>query len=92
MGYWFGKKSGPFLYHLKDTFFFKKKYLMRATDFYNQYGGWAVVAARFVPIIRTFAPIVAGVVKMDKKKFVYFNFIGCAAWVASHVICGSFFI
>lgn len=89
-GYWFGEKSGPFLYHRKDTFFFKKKYLLRATDFYNQYGGWAIVAARFVPIIRTFAPIVAGVVKMNKKKFFYFNIIGCAAWVAAMLFAGHF--
>src|ERR1044071_349197 len=81
VGYWFGKKSGPFLYERKDSFFFKKKYLLKAHDFYNQYGGWAIVAARFVPIIRTFAPIVAGVVQMPKKKFIYFNIIGCIAWV-----------
>ena len=90
VGYWFGKKSGPFIYQRKDTFFFKKKYLLRATDFYNQYGGWAVVAARFVPIIRTFAPIVAGVVGMDKKKFTYFNFIGCVAWVGVMLFAGHF--
>ncbi|MBV9961877.1 MAG: DedA family protein [Parafilimonas sp.] len=90
VGYWFGRKSGPYLYERKDTFFFKKKYLMRATDFYNQYGGWAVVAARFVPIIRTFAPIVAGVVKMDKKKFIYFNIIGCVAWVFAMLFAGHF--
>ena len=90
VGYWFGRKSGPFLYERKDTFFFKKKYLIRATDFYNQYGGWAIVAARFVPIIRTFAPIVAGVVKMDKKKFTYFNIIGCAAWVLVMLFAGHF--
>ncbi|MEP6681790.1 MAG: DedA family protein [Parafilimonas sp.] len=90
VGYWFGKKSGPFLYHRKDTFFFKKKYLLRATDFYNQYGGWAIVAARFVPIIRTFAPIVAGVVNMDKKKFIYFNIIGCVAWVFTMLFAGHF--
>jgi len=90
LGYWFGKKSGPFLYQRKDTFFFKKKYLMRATDFYNQYGGWAIIAARFVPIIRTFAPIVAGVVKMDKKKFLYFNIIGCVAWVFAMLFAGHF--
>jgi len=90
MGYWFGQKSGPFLYQRKDTFLFKKKYLVQATDFYHKYGGWAIVAARFVPIIRTFAPIVAGVVKMDKKKFTYFNVIGCAAWVASMLIAGHF--
>ena len=48
-GYWFGRKSGPFLYDRKDTLLFKKKYLVKATEFYNQYGGWAIVAARFVP-------------------------------------------
>ncbi len=90
VGYWFGKKSGPFLYQRKDTFFFKKKYLLKAHDFYNQYGGWAIVAARFVPIIRTFAPIVAGVVNMGKKKFVYFNIIGCVAWVTAMIMAGHF--
>lgn len=90
VGYWFGKKSGPFLYERKDTFFFKKKYLNNATAFYQQYGGWAIVAARFVPIIRTFAPIVAGVVQMDKKKFAYFNIIGCVAWVGTMLFAGHF--
>ena len=89
-GYWFGKKSGPFLYERKDTFFFKKKYLLKAHDFYNRYGGWAIVAARFVPIIRTFAPIVAGIVQMPKKKFIYFNFIGCVAWVFAMLFTGHF--
>ncbi|MEP6466609.1 MAG: DedA family protein [Parafilimonas sp.] len=90
VGYWFGKKSGPFLYERKDTFFFKKKYLLKAHDFYNQYGGWAIVAARFVPIIRTFAPIVAGIVQMPKKKFIYFNIIGCVAWVFAMLFTGHF--
>jgi membrane-associated protein len=90
VGYWFGRKSGPFLYDRKDTLLFKKKYLVRATEFYNQYGGWAIVAARFVPIIRTFAPIVAGVVQMDKKKFTYFNIVGCVAWVGAMLFAGHF--
>ena len=90
VGYWFGKKSGPYLYERKDTFVFKKKYLLQATEFYQRYGGWAIVAARFVPIIRTFAPIVAGVVKMDRKKFTYFNVVGCFAWVASMLLAGHF--
>ncbi len=89
-GYWFGRKSGPYIYHRQDTLLFKKKYLLQAHDFYNRYGGWAIIAARFVPIIRTFAPIVAGIVKMDKKKFIYFNIIGCAAWVASMLLAGHF--
>lgn len=90
VGYWFGKKSGPFLFQRKDTFFYKKKYLHQANDFYHQYGGWAIVAARFVPIIRTFAPIVAGVVKMDKSRFLYYNIIGCLAWVLSMLVAGHF--
>jgi membrane-associated protein len=90
VGYWFGKKSGPYLYERKDTFLYKKKYLMQAHEFYERYGGWAIVAARFVPIIRTFAPIVAGIVKMDRAKFTYFNIIGCAAWVASMLLAGHF--
>lgn len=90
VGYWFGFKSGPFLFQRKDTFLYKKKYLHQAHDFYQQYGGWAIVAARFVPIIRTFAPIVAGIVKMDKAKFTYFNIIGCLAWVLSMLVAGHF--
>ena len=90
VGYWFGKKSGPYLYERKDTFLYKKKYLLQATEFYQRYGGWAIVAARFVPIIRTFAPIVAGIVKMDRRKFTYFNVIGCFAWVASMLLAGHF--
>jgi membrane-associated protein len=90
VGYWFGLKSGPFLYQRKDTFLFKKKYLHQAHDFYQKYGGWAIVAARFVPIIRTFAPIVAGIVQMEKKKFTYFNIVGCVAWVTSMILAGHF--
>lgn len=90
LGYWFGRKSGPFLYNRKDTLLFKKKYLYQAQEFYERYGGWAIVAARFVPIIRTFAPIVAGIVQMDKKKFTYFNLVGCIAWVASMILAGHF--
>jgi membrane-associated protein len=90
IGYWFGKKSGPYLYERQDTFLYKKKYLLQATEFYQRYGGWAIVAARFVPIIRTFAPIVAGVVKMDRRKFTYFNVVGCFAWVASMLLAGHF--
>lgn len=66
-GYWFGWKSGPFLFHRKDTFFFKRKHLYQAKEFYEKHGGQAIVFARFLPIIRTFAPIVAGVVQMERK-------------------------
>jgi membrane-associated protein len=90
VGYWFGKKSGPFLYHRKDTFFFKKKYLRQAHDFYEKNGGGAIIIARFVPFIRTFAPIVAGIVDMDKKKFAYYNVVGCMLWVGSMLVGGHF--
>jgi|SRR5579872_2449291 len=89
-GYWFGNKSGPFLYHRKDNFLFKKKYLFRARDFYGKHGGEAIVFARFLPIIRTFAPIIAGIVLMDKKKFVVYNIIGSAAWVFTMLFAGHY--
>src|SRR6187402_1327335 len=81
LGYWFGKKSGPFLFHRKDSFFFKQKYLYQAREFYDKHGGQAIVFARFLPIVRTFAPIIAGIVAMDRKKFMLYNIIGCTAWV-----------
>ena len=89
-GYWFGKQSGPFLFTRKDTFFFKRKHLMRAKDFYDKHGGQAIVFARFLPIIRTFAPIVAGIVQMEKKKFMLYNIVGCIAWVFSMLFAGHY--
>ncbi len=90
IGYWFGRKSGPFLFERKDTFFFKKKYLFQAKDFYDKHGGAAIIMARFLPIVRTFAPIVAGIVGMDKKKFTYYNVVGSIAWVFSMLFAGHY--
>ncbi|WP_018615175.1 DedA family protein [Segetibacter koreensis] len=90
VGFWFGSKSGPYLYHRKDSFFFKKKYLNQAHEFYEKHGGTAIIFARFLPIIRTFAPIIAGIVDMDKKKFTYYNIVGCVAWVAAMLLAGHF--
>jgi membrane-associated protein len=89
-GYWFGKKSGPLLFNKKDTFFFKQRYLHAAKKFYDKHGGMAIVFARFLPFIRTFAPIVAGIVLMDYRKFSFFNLIGCVAWVFSMILSGYF--
>ena len=75
----------------RDRFLFKKKYLHQAHDFYEKHGGLAVIGARFLPFIRTFAPIVAGIVKMDRKKFFFFNVVGSIAWVTSMVLGGFFF-
>ena len=63
---------------------------MQAHDFYEKNGGVAIIIARFVPFIRTFAPIVAGIVRMDKKKFTYYNIVGCMLWVASMLLAGHF--
>ena len=90
VGYWFGRKSGSFLFERKDTFFFKKKYLFQAKDFYDKHGGAAIIMARFLPIVRTFAPIVAGIVGMDKKKFTYYNVVGSIAWVFSMLFSGHY--
>ncbi len=90
VGYWFGKKSGPFIYSRKDTFFFKKKHLLNAQKFYEKNGALTVIVARFLPIIRTFVPIVAGVIKMDYKKFTLYNIIGSFSWVFSMFLLGKF--
>jgi membrane-associated protein len=90
VGYWFGRKVGPAMFNWKDNFLFKKKYLIQAQEFYDKNGGGAIVIARFLPIIRTFAPIVAGIVQMPKAKFSYYNIVGCIAWVASMLCIGHF--
>lgn len=89
-GYWFGQKGGPSLYNKKDSFFFKKKYLEQAHEFYEKNGASTIVIARFLPIIRTFAPIVAGIVKMDKKKFAYYNIVGSIAWAFTMLFAGHY--
>jgi membrane-associated protein len=90
VGYWFGRKTGPVLFEKRDTMLFKRKHIEQAHDFYEKRGGGAVILARFLPIVRTFAPIVAGVVNMDRKKFFFFNVVGCILWVASMVLAGYF--
>lgn len=90
VGYRFGKKIGPAMYQWKDNLLFKKRYLHEAHDFYEKHGGGAIVFARFLPIVRTFAPIVAGIVGMDRKKFAFYNVIGCIAWVVSMIFAGHF--
>src|SRR5678815_2484986 len=90
VGYWFGRKTGPLLYERKETLLFRKKHLVRATDFYHDYGKATIFLAKFLPIIRTFAPIVAGIVKMDWKTFVFYNIIGSICWVSSMMLGGHF--
>lgn len=88
VGYWFGHKSGPVLYKREDSLFFKKRHLDNAKTFYDKNGALTVIAARFVPIIRTFVPIVAGMVKMDFRRFMLYNIIGSFTWVFSMMFAG----
>lgn len=90
VGYWFGKKTGPLLYERKETWLFKKKHLVRAREFYDRYGKSTIFLAKFLPIVRTFAPIVAGMVKMSRPVFIFYNIIGSVCWVAAMMIGGHF--
>lgn len=82
-GYWFGKKSGPMLYKRKDGLLFKRKHLEAAHEFYEKRGGMAIALARFLPIVRTFAPIIGGIVKMHYPKFIFYNLLGAFLWISS---------
>ncbi|MBL7934457.1 MAG: VTT domain-containing protein [Bacteroidia bacterium] len=82
-GYWFGKKAGQKLYAREDSFLFRKKHLITTKAFYDTHGGKTLILGRFLPIIRTFAPILAGVIKVDFKLFMIYNVIGAVAWIGS---------
>jgi membrane-associated protein len=90
VGYWFGVKGGTYLYNKEDTFWFKEKYLLQSRDFFEKYGGKAIVYARFMPIFRTFAPIVAGISGMDKKRFMFFNIVSSILWSFSLIFAGHY--
>ena len=90
VGYWFGAKSGYYLYNKQDSFWFKKKYLVQSKDFFEKHGGRAIILARFLPIFRTFAPIVAGIVMMEKKKFMLYNIISSFVWSFSLIFAGHY--
>ena len=89
-GYAFGHKVGRKLFDRPNSKFFKKKYLVQAENFYEKHGALTIVLARFVPVIRTFAPIVAGTSKMHYRTFLLFNLIGAALWTASFTYLGYF--
>ncbi len=88
LGYWFGKRFGSKLQHRKDTWLFKKKYIIAAHDFYEKRGGFAIAISRFLPIVRTFAPIIGGMAEMEYKKFAYYNVLGAVIWVVSITTLG----
>lgn len=88
VGYWCGKYFGHRLLKMKDNWLFKKEYIHKAHEFYEKRGGGAIILARFLPVVRTFAPIVAGIVEMDFKKFALYNIVGGLIWVGSLVTLG----
>ncbi len=87
-GYWFGTKVGDHLQDREDSWFFKQEYLKRTERFYQKYGGRALILARFVPIVRTLAPILAGAGSMNYRKFLSYNILGGFLWGMGMVILG----
>jgi len=90
LNYWVGRITGPKIFVRDESFFFKKKYVDQAHEFYEKYGAKTIFLARFMPIIRTFAPLVAGVAKMDYRVFTMYNVIGGTAWIWSMLFTGYF--
>ncbi len=91
VNYWIGHIIGPKAFNKERARFFKKEYLDRTHQFYEKYGAETIIIARFVPVIRTFAPFVAGIGKMTYWKFISYNVIGGVGWVAVFVFTGYFF-
>ncbi len=89
-GYWIGYASGPKLFKKEDSLFFKKEYLERTHYFFEKHGGKTIILARFVPIVRTFAPTVAGVGRMAYRQFLFYNVFGAALWVMGMTLLGYY--
>lgn len=89
-GYWFGNYVGVSLFFKKDSRFFKHKYLEQAKDFYEKHGVQAVILARFIPVVRTFAPIIAGIANMRYRTFLAYNVVGGVLWAAGIAFIGYF--
>jgi membrane-associated protein len=91
VNYWIGKWVGPKIFHQEEVRFLKKEYLTRTHEFYERHGGKTIIIARFIPIIRTFAPFVAGIGQMTYLRFISYNVIGGITWIAGFVYGGFFF-
>jgi len=88
IGYWIGRSAGVALYRRQDSLFFRRSHLQRAHDFYEKYGGRAVILARFIPIVRTFCPPVAGAAKMPYARYLLFDICGGILWVGTMILGG----
>ncbi|MFZ4632251.1 MAG: DedA family protein [Patescibacteria group bacterium] len=90
VGYWFGKKTGPKIFNKEDSLFFHKNHIIKAEHFFQKYGPKTIIFARFVPIVRTFAPILAGVGKMHYRTFFFYNIVGGLLWTAGILFLGYY--
>lgn len=90
VGYWFGRKTGKHIFKKPDARIFKQSHIQKAQDFYEKHGGKTIIIARFVPIVRTFAPVVAGAAKMNYRKFVTYNLVGGFLWTFGVTSLGYF--
>ena len=91
VGYIIGRRYGPGLFRKKDGILFRHEYIDRSEKFYEKHGGKTIMLARFVPIVRTFAPVVAGIGNMDIRKFTFYNVVGSAFWGISVTLLGYYF-
>lgn len=92
LGYWIGSKAGPAIFSRPDGRFFKREYLHRAKEFYDRHGGKTIIIARFIPIIRTFVPVVAGAARMEYRTFLFYNIFGGIGWITSMLLFGYYLI
>lgn len=90
VGYWFGHRVGRRLFQKEDSLFFKRRYLEKTEAFYAKYGPKTIILARFVPIVRTFAPILAGTAQMQYRKFFFYNVFGGIVWTSVNILAGYF--
>ncbi len=90
VGYWIGRKTGPALFKRPRSLLFNPEHLKRAHDFYERHGGKTIILARFMPIVRTFAPVVAGMGRMNYRRFLSFNVFGGIGWVLSMTLIGFY--
>jgi membrane-associated protein len=88
VGYWIGLKAGPAIFNRPSSRFFKRDHLLAAKAFYERHGGKTIIIARFMPFIRTFAPVVAGAARMEYKRFLMFNIVGGISWICSMLLFG----
>jgi membrane-associated protein len=88
VGYWIGAKAGPAIFNRPSSRFFKREHLLAAKAYYDQHGGKTIIIARFIPIIRTFVPVVAGAARMEYRTFLFFNVFGGVGWIVSMLMIG----